>query len=311
MNMRQLIDKYVAYRQSLGEQFDTNGRVLRTYGRFVGESTKPESVTSEQAKRFVDGNGPITNSRRKRYDALKGLYEFAISRGFTASSPLPVEAPARGPSLVPYLYHREELRSLLQATEALRYKTFAEPITTRTILLLLYGTGVRIREAIRLNDDDVDLEECIITIRKTKFYKSRLVPFGSQLRVVLQRYSKERTAAITTGQRPFFTSRIGLRLNQNTFTAHFRRVCNQANIRRDDAAVQPRLHDLRHTFAVHRLTSWYRQGADVQRLLPKLAVYLGHVNISATQTYLSMTPELLEAAGRRFDQYANKERRHG
>ena len=162
-----------------------------------------------------------------------------------------------------------------------------------------------------MNDDDVDLEECIITIRKTKFYKSRLVPFGSQLRVVLQRYSTEKTAATTTEQRPFFTSRTGLRLNQKTFMAHFRRVCNQANIRRDDASMQPRLHDLRHTFAVHRLTSWYRQGADVQRLLPKLAVYLGHVDISATQTYLSMTPELLEAAGRRFDQYANKEQRHG
>jgi site-specific recombinase XerD len=132
------------------------------------------------------------------------------------------------------------------------------------------------------------------------------------LRETLQKYSKEKTAAAATSQeRPFFTSRTGLRLKQSTFTSHFRRLCDNASIRRDDASFQPRLHDLRHTFAVHRLTSWYQQGADVQRLLPKLSVYLGHVNISGTQAYLSMTPELLKAAGNRFEQYADKEQRHG
>ena len=127
---------------------------------------------------------------------------------------------------------------------------------------------------------------------------------------MLKKYVKKRTVASSTDELPFFTSRTGERLNQNTFTKLFRRLCIHAGITRENARYQPRLHDLRHTFAVHRLTTWYQQGADVQRLLPKLSTYLGHVNISGTQVYLSMTPELLRAAGNRFAQYAAEEVNH-
>jgi site-specific recombinase XerD len=209
--------------------------------------------------------------------------------------------------LVPYIYTRDEIQRLLQAADTYPSRTLSEPATTRTILLLLYGTGVRIREAIALDEADVDLDECVITVRKTKFYKSRLVPFSQQLHDVLARYAKcRRPAATGDNERPFFTSRTGMRLNQHTFTELFRRLCNRAGIRRNDAKYQPRLHDLRHTFAVHRLTTWYQNGADVQRLLPKLSVYLGHVNLAGTQVYLSMTPELLAAASQRFEQYAKR-----
>ena len=90
----------------------------------------------------------------------------------------------------------------------------------------------------------------------------------------------------------------------------FRALCDHAGIRRTDTREQPRIHDLRHTFAVHRLTTWYQQGADVQRLLHHLSVYLGHVHLRHTQVYLSMTPELLREASQRFERYAGKERRH-
>ncbi len=308
MNTNQLIEQYVAYRRSLGEQFETNARILRAFGRFAGESKKPEHVSPKIIKKFVDGKGPITNSRRIRYDAVRGLYRYAISRGFVVSNPMPPEVPKWGPSLVPYIYTRDEIQRLLQAADTYRSRTLSEPATTRTILLLLYGTGVRIREAITLDEADVDLDECVITVRKTKFYKTRLVPFSKQLHDVLVRYAKcRRPAATGDNERSFFTSRTGMRLNQHTFTTLFRRLCNRAGIRRNDARYQPRLHDLRHTFAVHRLTTWYQNGADVQRLLPKLSVYLGHVNLAGTQVYLSMTPELLAVASQRFEQYAKKD----
>lgn len=310
MNMRKLIDKYIEYRQSLGEKFASNGCILRAYGRFVDESSKASLATTKQIKQFVDGDGPVTNSRRKRYDALKGLYLYAHSRGFVASNPMPTEVPKWGASLAPYIYEQEEIRALLRAPMTYRYKTLSEPMTTKAVLLLLYGTGMRIREAITLNDVDVDLKQRVITVRMTKFYKSRLVPFGNELQQALSEYMKQRTNASPTEEQPFFTSRSGERLNQDTFTKLFRRLCSHAGISRENARYQPRLHDLRHTFAVHRLTAWYRQGADVQRLLPKLSTYLGHVNISGTQVYLSMTPELLQAAGDRFEQYAAEEGRH-
>ena len=305
MNTKQLIEQYVVYRRSLGEKFETNARILRAFGRFVGESKEPKHVSPKSIKKFVDGKGPITNSRRIRYDAVRGLYRYAISRGFVPSDPTPPEVPKWGPSLVPYIYTRDEIQRLLQASDTCPPRTLSEPVTTRTILLLLYGTGLRIREAIALDESDVDLDECVITVHKTKFYKSRLVPFSQQLHDVMARYAKCRLPVATgDNDRPFFVSRTGARLNQHTFTHLFRRLCNRAGIRRNDARYQPRLHDLRHTFAVHRLTTWYQTGADVQRLLPKLSVYLGHVNLAGTQVYLSMTPELLAAASQRFEQYA-------
>jgi integrase/recombinase XerD len=100
-------------------------------------------------------------------------------------------------------------------------------------------------------------------------------------------------------------------VNQHTLQARFRRVCQKAGIRRSDSAsYQPRLHDLRHSFAVDRMTSWYRQGADVQKLLPQLSVYLGHVHLAATAVYLSMTPALLAEANARFERYAQQEVSH-
>ena len=112
-------------------------------------------------------------------------------------------------------------------------------------------------------------------------------------------------------QAPFLTTRAGRRLEHRALQNAFERLRERAGVRRTDGArYQPRLHDLRHTFAVHRLTSWYRQGADVQKLLPVLSVYLGHAHLSSTQAYLSMTPELLQQANRRFERYAGKEAEH-
>ena len=105
---------------------------------------------------------------------------------------------------------------------------------------------------------------------------------------------------------PFFTTTVGRPVNTRTLQKTFRIACDRAGIRRTDTGEQPRIHDMRHTFAVHRLTSWYQQGADVQRLLQHLSVYLGHVHLRHTQVYLSMTPELLREASQRFARYAGR-----
>jgi site-specific recombinase XerD len=187
-----------------------------------------------------------------------------------------------------------------------------EPITMRTIMLLLYGTGLRVREAVALDRADVDLDNLVLTVRQTKFYKTRLVPFSTQLRDALARYATGRP--VTDGpveSLPFFTMRTGARVKRHRLEKCFRRVREHAGVKRSDgASYQPRLHDLRHSFAVHRLISWYRQGADVQALLPQLSVYLGHTHLASTQVYLTITPELLAEANARFERYAGKEGNH-
>jgi integrase len=218
--------------------------------------------------------------------------------------------PKRPPVFVPYIYTREELRRLLQVVESHpQGSSPLEPATIRTLILVYYGSGLRLREAINLTRADVDLSGSVLTIRNTKFGKTRLVPVGPQLSRILVQYDRDRPKR-RPANAPFFATVAGGPVHPLTFQLKFRLLCDRAGIRRTDTPQQPRIHDLRHTFAVHRLTSWYQQGADVQRLLHHLSVYLGHVDLWHTQAYLSMTPELLREASQRFERYAGKERRH-
>jgi site-specific recombinase XerD len=305
--MQPLVEQYVAFRQRLGERCITNGRILRAFSRFLGPTVKADEVPPEQVERFLAGKGAITSAWHINHNALVGFYRYAVSRGYLAKAPLPTMIPKRAPAFVPYIYSREDLKRLLNATDSYqRNRSSMEPITVRTIILLLYGAGLRVREALFLNTADVDMGAGVLTIRDSKFFKSRLVPFGPQLGRALVTYSRRpRSADVTGMQRPFFTTRNGIRVNQDTLNGCFQRVRARAGIHRETTArYQPRLHDLRHAFAVHRLTLWYRQGKDVQKLLPHLSVYMGHAHLVATQVYLTMTPELLGQAGLRFERYA-------
>ena len=304
----ELIEQYVGYRKALGERCVTNARVLRAFGRTIGTAADIDEVRVDDVSAFLAGSGPVTSAWHVKHYALIGFYRYAVSRGYVSSAPLPASVPKRPPPFVPYIYSRDELRRLLDATGSYqRNRSCMEPATVRTIVLLLYGAGLRVREAIALNRADVDLDESLLTIRLTKFFKTRLAPFGPKLHQVLLRYADGRGVPAAGDDAPFFATRKGARVNQCTLEGIFRRVCEHAGIRRSDGArYQPRLHDLRHAFAVHRLTSWYRQGLDVQKLLPHLSVYMGHVHLAATQVYLSMTPELLHEASTRFERYAGE-----
>ena len=161
--------------------------------------------------------------------------------------------------------------------------------------------------------EDVDLPDALITIRDTKFHKTRLVPLGLNLNQAMAQYAAQRQEAghSLSGNAPFFVLRRGAPVSIQIVEQAFARLRTYAGVGRSDGArYQPRLHDMRHSFAVHRLTSWYQQGADVQTLLPHLATYLGHVSLAATQVYLTMTPELLQAASVRFEQYVFQEAHH-
>jgi integrase/recombinase XerD len=311
MKLQTLVEQYVAFRRALGERCITNAGILKAFGRAVGPEIAIAEVRAEQVEAFLRGSGPVTSAWHVRYAALSGLYRYALTRGYAAESPLPTSVPKRPPSLVPYIYTREELRRLLAATEATRHPLRrAEPQTLRAILLLLYGAGLRVGEARNLACEDVDLGSSIATVRDGQFFKSRLVPLAPQLVGVLAEYRAWRQAKYPSRdpKAGFFVGPGGTRLSKAGLDLAFRKARKMAGIRRSDCtSFQPRMHDLRHTFAVHRLLDWYRQGADVQKLLPHLSVYLGHRRLCHTQVYLTMIPELLEQACTRFDQYAQKE----
>jgi site-specific recombinase XerD len=314
MNISQLVVHYVAFRRTLGERCRTCATILRAFCQAVGPQATVTGIGSDAVAAFLAGTGPLTGAWHIRYYALRGLFRFAVSRGHLDKVPLPTDLPKRAASLIPYIYSHEDLRRLLEAIPSYRrYRTRIEPPTLRAILLLLYGAGLRAREVLALTVADVDMSDRLLTIRATKFYKSRLVPVSRRLASVLADYARWR-AVVHPGSHsvsPFFVGKRGTAVHLGTLEGAFRRLRQYAGVRRSDGArYQPRLHDLRHSFAVHRLTSWYRQGADVQRLLPHLCVYLGHVRLASTQVYLTMTPELLQHASRLFEDYAHGEGSH-
>jgi integrase/recombinase XerD len=314
MTINDLVTRYIAFRRSLGDQYVITERTLRSFCRAIGPRTPVTRVRLTTVAAYLAGTGSITRLWHFKHTALKGLFRFAVSRGLLKKAPLPTEIPKRPPTLVPYIYSRAEIRRLLDAIPVFRRPDIrVEPQTLRAMLLLLYGAGLRRGEALRLSVADVNLANSLLTIRNTKFYKSRLVPISTDLTTVLRDYARWRavTHPSAGASSTFFLDKRGEPVHRCALDNAFKRLRKHVGLRRSDGGrFQPRLHDLRHTFAVERLVAWYRQGANVQRLVYHLSVYLGHDYLAHTQVYLTMIPELLQQASTRFERYACQENGH-
>jgi integrase/recombinase XerD len=315
VKLADLVEQYIAIKQAAGMRFRTQSNYLRQFTRRLGP-VDIEQVDPKAVLEFLYRSENVTRSWHETHSALHGFYRYAVSREYVKASPLPQILPKKPQCAQPYVYSTEEIRALLESSKVLnvehRLGTFC--VTAfRTLLLLLYGAGLRLSEALSLTLADTNLADSLLTVRNTKFYKSRFVPIGPKLTAVLRDHLHGRQELY--GQ-PRIDSVLFLNSRGAPMTAciahlYFKFIRKHAGVRRTDGSYfQPRLHDFRSSFAVHRLVTWYRQGADVQRLLPQLSTYLGHAQIADTQAYLRMTPELLREANRRFEQYALSEVNH-
>ena len=313
MKLTQAIDQYIKLKQSMGARFHAEQVILNAFSKAMGDIAC-NKVKSDRVYAYLVGTGPITMFFHRKYQALSGFYRFALGRDYISSSPLPKTLPKPSNPFTPYIYSQKELQRLVDATAAEENpRRKLQALTLRTLILVLYGAGLRLSEALHLTLVDVDLASSLLTIRETKFYKTRLVPIGPRLTEALSTYATKRRQSghPVNPEAPFFVTRQGEPLTLQIAERGFIRLLHRASVHRDDGSrYQPRLHDLRHVFTIHRLVSWYRAGADVQRLLPHLSTYLGHVNVSSTQHYLTMTPELLQEASRCFELYAMKGANH-
>ncbi len=311
MKLPQIVVEYLMHRRALGNRFAAEGYILRAFCGHVGHSAL-STVSGDAIKAFLVHPGTKLETAARKRRVLKGLFRFAQTRGYDRPPPLPALARTPKSTFVPFIYTTAQLRQLLAASSAICNVrgSLIEDYALRALLLTLYGAALRLGEVIKLDEADVDLDQAVLTIRETKFFKTRLVPMGRDLTRVLIDYRKQRERC---HRRPsegaFFCLRNGARMNQPVIERTFRRLRAAAGIVRNGGPRhQPRLHDLRHSGAVHRLLRWYRAGADLQPLLPRLATYLGHKDLASTQHYLTMTPQLLRTAGRRFERYARESR---
>lgn len=308
MRLPDLVAEYVSFKQGIGMCYQSETKLLRSFCRTLGDVTLAE-INRLAVEGFLSGvKGNSASVWRLKHTILSGLFRFAINRGYIDSSPLPRTLPKRPERQLPHIYTVDEVHRLIEATDLLKTEmSTLQAATFRTLLLVLYGTGLRISEALSLTIADVEVWKSLIVVRDTKFFKTRLVPIGPRLTGHLRSYlnSRRKLPRPFGEDSSFLATRTGNHLSYHRASKVFRRLRMMAGIaRRDGARYAPRIHDFRHTFAIHHLEAWYREGLDVQKMLPQLSTYLGHVGIAETQVYLTMTPNLLDEANKRFEQYA-------
>jgi integrase len=235
-----------------------------------------------------------------RISTVRGFahYLHALDPAHQIPPPGLLAVPRRRPA--PYIYAPGELARLLQAARRLRPALRAA--THRTLLGLLAVTGMRVGEAVALTRSDVDLRDGLITIRHAKFDRMRMVPLHPSVTAALRGYAATRRRLCPTPRSDrFFVSVTGRALRRQEVQRVFRTITAQLGLRTE--AIHPRVHDLRHSFAVHTLIDWHRAGVDVHAMLPVLSTYLGHVEPANTYWYLSAVPELMQLAAARLEQH--------
>jgi integrase/recombinase XerD len=286
------IRTYVDRKRSFGFGYEKSARNLWSFSKQVGD-VPLASVTPRQVSAFLNGPHTSTITWRAKYSLLRSFFEYWAARGMLPTSPMPLIRPPCLQTFVPHVYSRSELRLLLRSTRFSQKRRACKigSQTLRTLLLFLYGTGALKGEALRLGRRDVDLNRDLVTIRGNRFNRVRRIPIGPDLHKRLRRYVDSASQKGNQGKN-FFANRDGSAIKVRILGKSFERLRRVSGIaRHHETRYHPRIHDLRHTFAVHRLTAWFKQGADLNRMLPALSAYLGQVGLGSTERYLSMTPE--------------------
>ena len=219
--------------------------------------------------------------------------------------PLPMRHVSTRGARVPYIYSKEQIKSLLQAAGALNTENSLFPLTAKTFLGLLYTTGLRCGEALHFNLEDFYPQKSALYVREGKFKKDRWIPLSASTCQALETYVSRRIETHAPREAPLFVNPRGSRLEHHRIYKTFRRLLGECQIPHPPGS-GPRLHDFRHTFANHRLLQWYREGEDLNTHLPALATFMGHAHIQSTQVYLQATPELIEQVDQRFHTHFKK-----
>ena len=298
------LDGYLDMRRAMGFKLTKHESGLRKFIAFM-HGQGAEFITTELALAWAQQ--PRDTSQAHRAQRLGMVRDFA--RYLSATDPrteIPSQGllPARSQRTQPYIYSDEQILALVREAAGLQPAAGLRSHTYSTLFGLLAVTGMRIGEILALDRDDVDLQQGVLTVTKSKFNKTRLIPLHESTVRKLGAYVRRRDTLLPEGiTSGFFVSDGGVRLNRFAVRHIFIRVSRLTGLRKVTDSHGPRLHDLRHTFAVKTLINWYRSGIDPEQRLPLLSAYLGHAKISDTYWYLSAVPELLGAVNTRLENF--------
>lgn len=305
------IEDFVAHKRSLGRRFDNEAKALRILDRFLVENEiqRIEEITSAKVDSFLASRPRL---RPRSFNHLlcttRRLFDWMVNQGIIAQTPVKTRPRRQGAPRIPFIFGPTEAHQLLQIAGTLSDNQRA-PLrgpTYYTIFALLYGLGLRVGEATRLQLADVDRERQLLVIRESKFAKSRLVPMGPRLASQVQAFIRQREGRVGTLEReaPLFSFTRRGSVHPGTISQTFHQLVPKLQLQIPAGTAFPRVHDLRHAFAVGVLLRWYRAGINPYDRLLHLSTFLGHVDPASTAVYLTITNELLEEANHRFEKLA-------
>lgn len=307
------IADFLRHQRSLGKRFINEERGLRLFDRYLADQNVKSAaeITADIVAVFLASR---PRNRPRSYNHLLSvvnrLFKWLVRQQRLPQSPVQTRPRHATASQITFLFDRIQAQQLLQLAAKLpdnnngrnRGKTYF------IIFALMYGLGLRVGEAARLRREDVDLKHNFLRIRETKFLKSRLVPFGPKIGMRLREYldqKNDREGPFCSTMPLFsFGPDRSKAINPGTITQVFHALWPRLGIKVPTGSAPPRLHCLRHSFAVGTLLRWYRAGINPQQRLWDLSTFMGHVHPASTAIYLTITAELLEEANQRFNHFA-------
>ncbi len=298
MTLRHALADYLKTRRALGFKLKRDGDLLPEFVAFLDERRCSHVTTAAALAWAAQPRDATPMWWTKRLAVVRGFAKYLQTIDARTEVPPSDAFPHSRTRSAPYVYSAADLAALLAAAETL--VSPLKTLTYKTLIGLLAVTGMRVGEAIALDERDVDRPREILVIRKAKFGKSRQIPLHSSSMRALQQYRRERNRlSPRRNSSSFFVSTVGTRLIYNNVHEAFLRLVYASGLGR--RRPRPTIHDLRHSFAIQTVLAWYRDGGDVEARMPLLSTYLGHVGPSSTYWYLTAVPELLEAATVRLE----------
>ena len=299
------ISDFIGLKRSLGYKYQEEERILYTFDRFILDQghTSP-GLTKEISDKWADGRyNEAELTIYSKIKVVKQLAEYLRDQGIKTYVPQLPKYP--GNTFIPYIYSHEEINAMFRACDSLRMKcrnVYSCLLIMPCLLRLLYGTGIRISEALSLKNKDVNINGRYLTLKDTKNGKDRLVPMSNSLTAVCKDYLEQRNklplSSLKRENGPFFVSLNGGECNQGAVHRWFRKVLVLAGIPFNGNRKGPRIHDIRHTFACHSFLKLSDEGVDLYCSWPYLSTYLGHQSLESTEQYIRLTsqmyPELLK-----------------
>ena len=301
--------EFIRLKRSLGAGYLFEERTLAQLDRYLARAGLAEVATVAPAAihgwlESLPGVSPATRATKRR--VAEAFFEHMIRRGLLADNPARFRCGGPPQRTHAFIFTREQIQEVLRRASGLRDVPFFahRGATYATIFATLYCLGLRVSEVCALSLGDIDLSQGLVLVRESKFYKSRLLPMGPRYCESLEQFLDLRRRGWPDASRaetPLFPGRYWRRLHRCSIGGVLRAIIKEIGLRPGPGQRGPCVHSFRHSFALHRLTRWYREGADVQAKLPLLSAFLGHLDIASTQVYLDATTDLLEAANERFE----------